>query len=143
MTKAYLDLCNQHDTLGTSFDELSHEFTAFRATADSRIRDAKNAARKSSNKYGVEKRRAKVYEQTSALLPDFPYDPQNVQWVGGSFDFIVYEGRVKDTDPVTIVFVEVKTGKSDLVARQKRIKEAVDSGRVRFEIYQPDISATQ
>ena len=52
--------------------------------------------------------------------------------------FIVYEGRVKDTDPVTIVFVEVKTGKSDLVARQKRIKEAVDSGRVRFEIYQPD-----
>jgi predicted Holliday junction resolvase-like endonuclease len=134
LTVSYQNLYQDHISLG-------NEFASFRATTASKIRDAERAARTSSNKIGVRNRRAAVREQTAPMLPDFPYDPQNVQWVGGTFDFIVYEGRTKDTDPISLVFLDVKTGKSSLNDRQKRLKEAISAGRIRFEVYRPKVVA--
>ena len=124
--------------LQAQYDALAIEHSTFKATVSTKIRAAEAAARKDSNRLGVVTRRAAVQEQISPLLPSFPYDPQNVQWLGGTVDFIVWDGRVRDTDEISVVFVDIKTGRAELNARQIQVKQAVDAGRVRFEVFRPD-----
>lgn len=73
-------------------------------------------------------------ENLAPYLPDFPYLPTECRFVGKPTDFIVFKGMdEKDIDEV--VFVEVKSGKSKLSNQEKRLKEAIDKKRVRFEEY--------
>ncbi len=78
---------------------------------------------------------AKISEQLAPLLPGFPdYNLKDVQWVGGTIDVIVWDGLEDDRD-VSIVLLDIKTGNATASRRQRRIREAVDAGRVRFEVF--------
>jgi len=78
---------------------------------------------------------AKISEQFAPLLPGFPdYNLKDFQWVGGAIDAIVWDG-LEDGGDVDIVLLDVKTGRSSVSPRQRRIREAVEAGRVRFEVF--------
>ncbi|MBI4116143.1 hypothetical protein HY449_00180 [Candidatus Pacearchaeota archaeon] len=73
-------------------------------------------------------------EQLAPYLPDFPYSPSEVRFIGKPIDFIVFRGADnKQIDE--IVFVEVKSGKSKINAHEKNLKNAIDKKRVRWEEY--------
>jgi predicted Holliday junction resolvase-like endonuclease len=77
---------------------------------------------------------AKITEQFAPLLPGFPnYNVKDVRWVGGEVDMIVWDG-LEDGRDVTVVLLDVKTGRASANARQRRIRDAVEAGRVRFKI---------
>jgi predicted Holliday junction resolvase-like endonuclease len=88
---------------------------------------------------------AKVTEMFAPLLPQFPaYNVKDVQWVGGTIDIIVFDGLEDATQnhfppgaQVEIIFVDVKTGKGRVEPRQRLIRDAVNAGRVRFEVFRP------
>ena len=73
----------------------------------------------------------KVHEQLVAYLPEFPYNPKDVRFLGSPVDLIVFdglaEGRLR-----SIVFVEVKTGGSTLTARERWVREVVQHGEVEW-----------
>lgn len=72
-------------------------------------------------------------EQLAAYLPEFPFDPRDARFLGSPIDFVVFDG-LSDGELDEIVFVEIKTGtEARLSARERRIREAVMEGRVRFE----------
>ena len=73
-----------------------------------------------------------VAEQLVPLLPDFPYDLEDARFLGAPVDYIVFDGYAAGDD-VDIVFVEVKTGNAKLSRGERRIRDAVREGRVRFE----------
>ena len=77
-------------------------------------------------------------EQLAPYLPDFPFNPSEAKFLGKPIDFIVFKGMDnKEIDE--IVFVEVKSGKSNLNNNEKKLKEAIKSRRVRWEEYRiPD-----
>ena len=70
------------------------------------------------------------------------YHPDDVRFLGGKpVDYIVYKNYVlaqikenKDEKIEEIVFVEVKTGNSSLTAVEKKIKEAIEKKRVRYDV---------
>lgn len=66
----------------------------------------------------------KVYEQLVPYLPDFPFNPKDVRFLGSPVDFVVFEG-LSDGEVTRIVFVEVKTGSADLSPRERRVRDAV------------------
>lgn len=75
----------------------------------------------------------KVQEHLAPLLPEFAsqFNPRDARFLGSPVDFVVFDGL--DGQQVTeVVFVEVKTGKSRLSAREKLVKEAVEAKRVRY-----------
>lgn len=72
-------------------------------------------------------------EQLAPLTQGFPYLPADARFLGSPIDYIVFEGLADDNEAIEIVFVEVKTGKARLSARELRVKQAVVAGRVRWE----------
>lgn len=68
-------------------------------------------------------------EQIAPYLPDFPYKPTEVRFVGKPVDFIVFKG-IDSKEPEEIIFVEVKSGKSALNPVEKRIKELVQDKKI-------------
>jgi predicted Holliday junction resolvase-like endonuclease len=78
---------------------------------------------------------AKITEQFAPLLPGFPnYNVKDVQWVGGAVDMIVWDG-LEDGRDVNVVLLDIKTGRASVNSRQRRIRDAVRAGRVRFEVF--------
>ena len=78
-----------------------------------------------------------ITEQLVPILPGFPYHPKDARWLGGAVDFVVWNGLEAGGD-VEVVFLEVKTGKSALRSEQRRIRDAVNEGRVRFRVHKLD-----
>jgi len=79
----------------------------------------------------------KFTEQMAPFFPDFKYDPTEVRFIGSPIDMVVFPGLAQG-DPEEIVILEVKTGKSaQLTAAQKKIKQLIMDGMVRWdEIHQ-------
>jgi predicted Holliday junction resolvase-like endonuclease len=73
----------------------------------------------------------KVHEQLVAYLPDFPYNPKDVRFLGSPVDLIVFDG-LADGRLRSIVFVEVKTGGSTLTTRERWVREAIQHGEVEW-----------
>ncbi|MGD8278912.1 MAG: Holliday junction resolvase-like protein [Gemmatimonadota bacterium] len=76
----------------------------------------------------------KVVEQLVPILPGFPFNPRDARFLGSPVDFVVFDG-LSEGDVRRVVFVEVKTGAAQLSARERRVRNAVESGRVEFTEY--------
>ncbi len=75
----------------------------------------------------------KVYEQLVPYLPDFPFNPKDVRFLGTPVDLVVFDGLSEGAGAVRrIVFVEVKTAGADLSTRERRVRDAVNARRVEW-----------
>ena len=73
-----------------------------------------------------------VSEQIAPLLPDFPFDPGDCRFIGKPVDFIIFKG-MNEQNISEVIFLEVKSGSSkNLNQQEKRLKEAVQAGRVKW-----------
>jgi predicted Holliday junction resolvase-like endonuclease len=73
-------------------------------------------------------------EQLAPYLPEFPYSPTEVRFIGKPIDFLVFKGM--DEKAISeVVFVEVKSGRSTMNSQEKALKEAILAKRVRWEEY--------
>ena len=73
----------------------------------------------------------KVYEQLVPYLPNFPFNPKDVRFLGSPVDFVVFDG-LSDGQVTRIVFVEIKTGDAQLSGRERRVRDAVQEARVEW-----------
>jgi len=73
-------------------------------------------------------------EQLAPFLPDFKHLPTECRFVGKPIDLLVFKG-MDDKNINEVVFVEVKSGKSKLSAVEKKLKEAIEKKKVRWEEY--------
>ncbi len=80
----------------------------------------------------------KLGEQFAPFWIDFPFAPGDVRFLGSPIDFVAFDGasdvRVgRASELRRIVLVDVKTGTARLTPVQRRIKECIEAGRVRFQ----------
>jgi len=81
-----------------------------------------------SQKKSSEVRVGKIGENMAPFLTDWPYDPNRFRFIGNPVDGIQF------TDE-EIIFVEIKTGKSRLTKSQKRLKNIILNGNVKFATF--------
>ena len=77
----------------------------------------------------------KVQEHLAPFFPEFcgEFDPRDARFLGSPVDFVVFDGL--DSGEVTrVVFVEVKTGRSALSARERRVRDAIEQGKVEWRL---------
>ncbi|TXT49933.1 MAG: Holliday junction resolvase-like protein [Spirochaetes bacterium] len=75
-----------------------------------------------------------VAEQVAPYLPDFPCPPRSARYIGKPVDFVCFPGE-EGGEIEEIVFVEVKTGLSELSPGERSIKRAILEGRIRWVEY--------
>jgi predicted Holliday junction resolvase-like endonuclease len=78
----------------------------------------------------------KVQEQLVPFFADFPYNPKDARFLGSPVDFVVFDG-LSDGDVERVVFVEVKTGASQLTGRERQVRDAVLARRVEWAEVRP------
>jgi len=79
-----------------------------------------------SQKKSSEVRLGQISEQLAPFLEGFTYDTRNTKFLGQPIDLIAFEQD-------KVVFIEVKTGKSQLSAKQKNIKDLINNNQVFWE----------
>ena len=114
------------------------EFRASWAEQESSVR--KDAAERS--RYVL---KGKIAEHMVPLLSDvFPFDPSDARFIGAPIDYLIFDGytAVKDDkseQPITVILADIKTGNATLNKTERKIKEAVEAGRVRWETIHLDL----
>ena len=71
------------------------------------------------------------------------YNPKDFRHLGNPVDFIIFDGLSdlldkKADEIVSIILLDVKTGNSKLNKSQRRIRDALQDGKIKFEVYNPD-----
>lgn len=76
----------------------------------------------------------KFSENLSPYFPDFPFHPTEMRWLGSPVDYIVFKGMDKDQIE-ELIFLEIKSGKSALTAREKQLKKLIEEKKVAWKEY--------
>ncbi len=124
---------------------LSHYFTRlkferkFRQWQDTEILRW-DGERKRITKEAIAQSRAvlggKFVEQLAPYLPEFKYDPTEARFIGSPIDLIVFPGLAQG-NPEEIIIMEIKTGKnSQLTPQERKIRQLIEDGMVRWELIQ-------
>ena len=73
-----------------------------------------------------------VHEQLLPYLPDFPFDPKDVRFLGSPVDLLVFDG-LNAGKLERIVFIEIKTGNAHLNTRERQVRDMVLARGVSWE----------
>jgi len=86
----------------------------------------------------------KVTEHLVPYLPGFAFNPKDSRFIGSPIDLVVIDGLSNGDGTVReVVFVEIKTGASVLSTRERRVRDAIQAGRVRWLELRPAVDANQ
>jgi len=77
----------------------------------------------------------KFTEQMAPFLPHFQYDPTEARFIGSPVDFIVFPGLSRG-EPTEIIIMEVKSGRAQLSSQERKIRQLIEDGMVRWELLQ-------
>jgi predicted Holliday junction resolvase-like endonuclease len=87
--------------------------------------------------------KGKIGEQLAPLLPEFLkyYTPSEARFLGTPIDYVIFKNlsKVETGEPLEIILLDVKTGGATLNSTQKKIKSAVEEGRVKFHPLHVDV----
>lgn len=75
-----------------------------------------------------------VSEQLAPLLPDFPYHYKDAMFLWKWVDYVIFDGMHRGVIE-NIIFLEVKSGVSQLNKNEKMIKDAVVAGKLRYDVW--------
>jgi len=88
--------------------------------------------------------KGKIAEHMVPMVPEvFKHNPSDARFIGAPIDYLIFDGytAVKDgesDEEITIVLADIKTGNATLNRTERKIKEAVEQGRVRWETIHVD-----
>jgi len=80
--------------------------------------------------------KGKISEQVATLLPHFPQDlrASEGKFLGDPIDFVFFKGK-DDQNITEVVFLEVKTGRSQLNSVEKQLREVIEQKKVSWHEY--------
>lgn len=78
-------------------------------------------------------------EQVAPFLPDFPKDlkASEARFIGKPIDFLIFKG-MDEQHIDEVVFVEIKSGSSQLSSNERSLRDAIEAKRVRWHEYRVD-----
>ena len=116
------------------------------ARMQTEFRMRENAIRRDSNNRSRRVLKGRINEQLATLLPEFPFDGSDARFVGNPIDYVVFCGyadvQSRSADELReVVFVEVKHGHAQLSREERRVRDCIEAGRVRWQLVRIDLDA--
>lgn len=135
--KALSTLQEYNYNLINSNTELKKELATVQVTVDSTVKEEVEKARADSIKRQRSILKGQAMEQLAPFIhPD--YQVKDYKFMGDPIDYIIFSGMSEKNNDIEIIFMDIKTGTAKLTKIQKQIKEAIEEGRFRFELFKPD-----
>jgi len=78
-------------------------------------------------KKSSEIRTGQIAEHFTPLLKDFKYNHKQARFLATPIDFVIFEDD-------EIIFMEVKTGNSQLTATQRKVRDLIKEKKVKWEV---------
>ncbi len=103
-------------------------------TLEVEFREREREARRDSVERSRSSLSGQFLEKLAPQFPEFPYDPTDLRFIGTPVDYVVFDGLAAG-DVREVVFLEVKSGRSNLTTRERRVRDAVEAGAVRWDVY--------
>lgn len=75
-----------------------------------------------------------VYEKVAPFLPNFPYNPKDMIFVWKGVDYVIFDG-LSAGNLKQVIFLEIKSGKSNLNKNERNIRDTVWKKKVFYQIY--------
>ncbi len=75
-----------------------------------------------------------VYEKVLPFLPNFPFQPRDMVFLWKWVDYVILDG-ISNWNLKEIIFLEVKSGSSQLNKNEKMIRETIKQKKIRYEEY--------
>ena len=140
-SKSLNDLYQHNDKINEVNNLLKEEIAKTKATLQSTIKEEVEKARADS----VKRQRSILKGQATEHLAPYinsEYNPKDYKFIGDPIDYVIYDGlsniKSKDDELVKIIFMDIKTGKSNLNRVQRAIRKCIQDGRVEFQVYRPE-----
>jgi predicted Holliday junction resolvase-like endonuclease len=73
----------------------------------------------------------RVTEHLAPYLPEFKLNPRDARFIGSPIDLIVFNG-LTEGDLKSIVFVEIKSGESQISPRERKVRDVIEQGNVEW-----------
>jgi len=133
----------KHESLQTKLNQLHQELEAkFQTQFDS----WKVLEEKKIRKDSLDRSRSVLRGQATEHLAPIMMEGMNLKdfrFMGNPIDYVVFDGcsaiSDKKSDTIeSIVFVDIKTGSSNLTKVQRRIRDCIKNGNIKFMVYNPD-----
>ncbi len=124
--------------------QLRHRITVVTKEFEKTWAEQESSVRKDAAERSRYVLKGKIAEHMIPMYRDvFNYDPSDARFIGAPIDYIVFDGytAVKDGNsdkPITIILADIKTGNAQLNRTERKIKEAVEQGRVLWETIRLD-----
>ncbi len=74
-----------------------------------------------------------TFETIAPFMKDIPYHPKDMNFLWKWVDYLIFD-QLSSWKLKEIVFLEIKTWKSQLNANERQIKKAIESWKVRYEV---------
>jgi len=94
--------------------------------------------------------KGKIAEQMAPMLPEFvsQYNPAEARFIGSPVDYVIFRNLSKVAEgadeSLEIVLLDVKAGLQPVLTRtQKKIKESIEAGKVKWETLHVTMPATK
>jgi len=100
---------------------------------DQEFRAREQAIRKDAVERSKRTLKGKGGEQLVPYLPGFIYEPSDARFLGSPVDLMIFKGNTLG-EPQEVVFIEIKTGASSLSKKERQWRDAIQQGRVRWEL---------
>jgi predicted Holliday junction resolvase-like endonuclease len=130
----------QREQLRETFQhEAKTEFEKYKAEYELIVQDRIKQERDDALERSRATLKGRIAEQMTPLLPEFiaKYEPSDARFIGNPIDYVIFKNMTKNSngvdEPIEIVFLEVKTGSSNLTPRENKIKKAIEAQQVSFE----------
>jgi len=69
------------------------------------------------------------------LADKYRVNPKDFRHLGSPVDYIALKGLSDDNVDPEVIFIEVKSGKSSsLTERERKVRDAINNGKVRYEV---------
>lgn len=140
-----------NDNLKASNDMLRSELDRHRSFYEDQFKAWKITAEKAIRDDANKRSRAVIRGQATEHLVPFictDYAVKDYRFLGNPIDFLICDGlsAIKDKTSTKInwvVLMDVKTGNAQLSKSERRIRDAIVGGRVKFVTYNPDTKETR
>jgi len=129
LKKLYTDVITSYEATKLHIVELQRELSVVHADHNALIIEhdgvQKELVKTVSQKKSSEVRLGKISEQMAPFTEQWPWESNDFRFIGSPIDGVQF---TEDC----LIFVEIKTGKSRLSKGQVRVRELVETGKVKF-----------
>ena len=107
----------------------NYQLTKLKEQHEEELRKQVTIARKDAKKRSAAVQWGKSIEHFVPFMKDFPVPVEDVTFLGMPIDYVGFTNTGSKTK-CEVHFIEVKSGSSFLMGKQKNIKKAIEEGRV-------------